>query len=558
MNTTVDIPTKSDGSTYNILEANRDQQAIIEKVLATVKNWVERSSDYVPLRMTVSAGAGRGKSYLIHQLTSAIRKMFRRNDVVLTTAFTGSAAFNIGGKTCHSSFGISPSNPNSPMTETTRQRLIKELRHLVAIFIDERSMLTSSILGAAERNVALTCHGGGKQQLDWGGVPIVIVWGDDYQLPPVNISGKGKGAFYCLDHPNRPTVRRRCVELDGMLQFQTFSKTVYILSKHQRADDDEFISLQDRIRIGSPNKKDIETILSLNIHRLTMDERAHVETDKGTIHIFATRKQCAEYNLNNIYKQQSEANPVAMIKNKLSKSSKRSDSDLNCIPKTTILCRRAKVCIRGKNFNPQLGLFNGSIGTVIEIVYKPGQSPNKGQFPHYVIVDFPSYTGPSYDSRHPKWIPIPTITTYKPSQIYCPLQLSYARTIHTFQGYQAGPMQNIKRIVCDAGTAKHEALFPGLFYTALSRATTIGSAVDRSKSAIFFMNITGDRLERLTSNSQNQKYNLIQKRDNWTNYLNKGVFTNEATDNDSMIEKITRLAALSYDDDNLDSATSNY
>ena len=155
MNTTVDIPTKSDGSTYNILEANRDQQAIIEKGLATVKNWVERSSDYVPLRMTVSAGAGRGKSYLIHQLTSAIRKMFRRNDVVLTTAFTGSAAFNIGGKTCHSSFGISPSNPNSPMTETTRQRLIKELRHLVAIFIDERSMLTSSILGAAERNVEL-------------------------------------------------------------------------------------------------------------------------------------------------------------------------------------------------------------------------------------------------------------------------------------------------------------------------------------------------------------------------------------------------------------------
>ena len=116
MNTTVDIPTKSDGSTYNILEANRDQQAIIEKVLATVKNWVERSSDYVPLRMTVSAGAGRGKSYLIHQLTSAIRKMFRRNDVVLTTAFTGSAAFNIGGKTCHSSFGISPSNPISNYT----------------------------------------------------------------------------------------------------------------------------------------------------------------------------------------------------------------------------------------------------------------------------------------------------------------------------------------------------------------------------------------------------------------------------------------------------------
>jgi len=557
LNKTLDLPKKSDGSTYNIVEANHDQQAIIEKVLTTVKNWVEKSSDYVPLRMTVSAGAGRGKSYLIHQLTSAIRKMFGRNDVVLNTAFTGSAAFNIGGKTCHSSFGISPINPNNPLTETTRQRLVKEFRHLVAIFIDERSMLTSSILGAAERNVSQTCHGGGKQQLDWGGVPVVILWGDDYQLPPVNVNGKGKGAFYCLDQPNRPTIRRRCVELDGMLQFQTFSKTVYILSKHQRADDNEFIAIQDRIRMGSPSKEDIDAILSLNIHRLKADERTQVETDKATIHIFATRKQCVEYNLSNIYKQQSEENPVAMIKNKLVKTTKTNDSDLTCIPKTTIICRGAKVCIRGKNFNPQLGLFNGSIGTVIEIVYKQGHSPNQGHFPHYVIVDFPSYTGPSYDSRHPKWVPIPTITTYKPSQIYCPLQLSYARTIHTFQGYQAGPMQNIKKIVCDAGTAKHEALFPGLFYTALSRATTIGTADDRSKSAIFFMNITSDRLERLTSNSQNQKYTMIQKREKWTNYLNKGVCANLESNNDSMIENITQLAALTYEDETLDNATTN-
>lgn len=195
----LELPLKGDGSEYILNEANDEQKQIIDKVLSTIYDWITKSKNYKPLRMTVSAGAGRGKSYLIHQLTSAIRKMFQRNDVVLTAAFTGSAAFNIGGKTCHSSFGISPVNPNNPMTESTRERLLKELRYIVAIFIDERSMLSSSILGAAERNVALTCYGGGKQQYDWGGVPVVILWGDDYQLPPVNISGKGKGAFYCLD-----------------------------------------------------------------------------------------------------------------------------------------------------------------------------------------------------------------------------------------------------------------------------------------------------------------------------------------------------------------------
>jgi len=50
--------------------------------------------------------------------------------------------------------------------------------------------------------------------------------------------------------------------------------------------------------------------------------------------------------------------------------------------------------------------------------------------------------------------------TQESVQIYCPLQLSYCRTIHTFQCFQAGPTQHIKRLVCKAGTTKLEGLFP--------------------------------------------------------------------------------------------------
>jgi hypothetical protein len=546
----LELPTKSDGSNYNLIEANREQQEIISTVLQTIINWMTGSKDYKPLRMTVSAGAGRGKSYLIHQLTSAIRKIFGRNDAVLSTALTGSAAFNIGGKTCHSSFGISTVNPNKSMTESTRQRLINQLRYIVAIFIDERSMLSSSILGAAERNVAMTCHGGGKQNLDWGGVPVIILWGDDYQLPPVNIGGKGKGAFYCLDYPSRRIINRRCVELQGMLQFQSFSETVFFLTKHQRTDDNEFIDLQDRVRFGEPSQQDIDSLLTLNMHHQGGNIRSMIENDSETVHLFATRNQCAEHNLSQFLKQQSESNPVAMIKNKIPKSTKSSENDLGSIPKTTILCRGAKVCLKGKNFNPKEGLYNGSIGTVIEIVYKPGQSPIKGDFPHYVLVDFPSYKGPSYDIRHPTWVPIPTITTYRPHQTYCPLQLSYARTIHTFQGYQAGPTQNIKKIVCHCGTTKHEALFPGLFYTALSRATTIGTAQDRSKSAVLFTGLTADRIERLRKGTNEKTYSLIKKRDKWTDYLEgkKHPMSQEP----SLMNHILLLAELRFDDDDFE------
>jgi hypothetical protein len=251
------------------------------------------------------------------------------------------------------------------------------------------------------------------------------------------------------------------------------------MNKHQRADNTEFIALQDRIRLGTPTQEDIETLLTLNMHMQTKQMKCIIEQGKGTIQLFATRQPCIDYNMTSLINQQSETNPVAMIKNKLPKQAKGSENDLSSIPRTILLCRGAKVCIRGKNFNPKQGLFNGSIGTVVEIVYKPGQSPNKGDFPHYVLVDFPCYTGVSKDSRYPTWIPVPTITTYRPNQTYCPLQLSYGRTIHTFQGFQAGPTQNITRIVCHPGTTRHEGLFPGLFYTALSRATTIGSAQAR-------------------------------------------------------------------------------
>ena len=30
---------------------------------------------------------------------------------------------------------------------------------------------------------------------DFGGIPVVLIVGDDYQLPPVVIGKKGKGAF---------------------------------------------------------------------------------------------------------------------------------------------------------------------------------------------------------------------------------------------------------------------------------------------------------------------------------------------------------------------------
>jgi ATP-dependent exoDNAse (exonuclease V) alpha subunit len=72
-----------------------------------------------------------------------------------------------------------------------------------------------------------------------------------------------------------------------------------------------------------------------------------------------------------------------------------------------------------------------------------------------------------------------------------PLTLAYARTIHKFQGLSAGPVDEGKIpnpydcIVCDPDKNEVEGRAVGLFYTAISRATTLGSQ-DGIGSAIYF------------------------------------------------------------------------
>ena len=74
-------------------------------------------------------------------------------------------------------------------------------------------------------------------------------------------------------------------------------------------------------------------------------------------------------------------------------------------------------------------------------------------------------------------------------------------------------MCDITNIMCDRGTAKLESIFPGLIYTSISRATTIGLATDRSTSAIFFINLSKDRIEFLRGKKPDQPYKLIERRD---------------------------------------------
>ena len=56
---------------------------------------------------------------------------------------------------------------------------------MVVLIIDERSMVSSTLLSTTESNIRQTTYLGQNDGIDWAGIPVVIVLGDDFQLPPV-------------------------------------------------------------------------------------------------------------------------------------------------------------------------------------------------------------------------------------------------------------------------------------------------------------------------------------------------------------------------------------
>ena len=158
---------------------------------------------------------------------------------------------------------------------------------------------------------------------------------------------------------------------------------------------------------------------------------------------------------------------------------------------------------------------------------------NHGDLPRYVLVELITYKGPPLLRELPKYIPIPVSTFpcryHCCTQEYVPLQVCYAKTVHTFQGHNAGEVQEgqvpnpIKRIICDPGPRSFEGNNPGLLYTICTRATTLGDFDDPMTSALYFdgSNMCDDRVLDLRLGADKEVYKKVQLRDLLDDYMKK-------------------------------------
>lgn len=143
-------------------------------------------------------------------------------------------------------------------------------------------------------------------------------------------------------------------------------------------------------------------------------------------------------------------------------------------------------------------------------------------------------------------LPIPMVTLRCEknccSVTFCPLELSFGMTLHTFQGQSAGPVDAgqptnaVDRIIVEPGTRTFEGNNPGILYMAASRATTMGTAFEdndakstSTDSAIYFTgpNMNRGRIVdikyRQSTAGSKQLYKKVALREKWVARLEKNM-----------------------------------
>ncbi|KAI8484274.1 hypothetical protein Bbelb_380590 [Branchiostoma belcheri] len=358
---------------------NENQRNIVNYHRQWCKATVIALKEHKPLptyRLFLSGPGGVGKSHVIkivHFETVRLLRLahcFEPEDViVMLTAFTGVAAFNINGLTLHSAFLLETINKRgdyralgSDRLNTLRSRLSK-LRLLV---IDEVSMVGSSMLVHIHRRLQDIM--GGHSDATFGNVSILAV-GDLYQLQPV-----------LQNHVFEPP-RDQYAQLHGSL----WHDMVELTESMRQHDDKAFADLLNRVRTASCTPDDIAILQS----------RSTSNTDPGyphsAYHVFTNNKAVDDHNTTKL--QQLTTETIHIQCHDYTKDRQTGQLQLNASSKpseTGSLRYEISVAVGARvmvtvNIDVADGLVNGACGTVVDIMTNRGSGG-----PHAILVAFDS------------------------------------------------------------------------------------------------------------------------------------------------------------------------
>ncbi len=195
---------------------------------------------------------------------------------------------------------------------------------------------------------------------------------------------------------------------------------MFFLNKNYRVKSKHFQHLLTRLRTGESTPDDAKknTSLHLAYYKHNTAFMTNLKQDQKTMWIHAKNTDKGKTNMDmSIHTSKNNNVPVARLDccfgtNQQSGQQEqiacKNHFDARSYDSHTDICVGARVAISNVNILPEVGLYNGAIGTVIEIIYhgKPERPNDKehNHLPDYVVVDFPSLklpTGiPPWDEIH--------------------------------------------------------------------------------------------------------------------------------------------------------------
>lgn len=428
-----------------------------KKAFQILQNSVQPEAD--PVRLLVSGTAGSGKSFLIMCLRKFCLQQYGEDSArfVRVCAPTGTAAFNIMGETLHRTLSLPvPLTNELPELQTEQLRALQtRLDGLRLLIVDEMSMVGRKVLRAADLRLRQAFPHRAPEP--FGGVSVCLL-GDFGQLPPVM-----DRTMYDVQAGGGQ------ISEDGRTSFRSFHNAV-VLTQVERVrggnpEQERFRHLLSNVRNGTITPDDYK-LLTTRLAAYQTAEQLQRFADSPRL----VASHAAEAEINQCQLRQL-GRPCCTLKavHQPARARTKKPQDANGLEPAIRLAEGAKVMLRS-NLWVAAGLTNGSLGTVVGLLYPP-DSPGPNTLPAAVCVKFPGYQGPAWNPQQPQVVPVPAITarwmegTRLFTRTQIPVNLAFAVTIHKSQGWTR------PTISVDIGT-KEFAL--GLTFVALSRATSLG------------------------------------------------------------------------------------
>ena len=448
-------------------------------------------------RIFVHGAGGTGKSHiikLIHHDTVKLLKLsghFEPDDViVLLTAFTGTAAFNINGMTLHSAFLFNV-NCNKGTYQTLNSEKLNTLRtrlgKLKLLIIDEISMVGGNMFYHIHRRLEEIMNHPGDTR--FGNVSILAV-GDLYQLQPV-------GQNFVFGLPSDKFAR-----LHGSLWQENF-KMIELTESMRHQSDTKFAELLNHVRTASCTEEDL-----LLLKSRTVDPK-DPNYPRQALHVYKSNAEVDQHNLFRL----SELTDIHRIKaldyrrdkqtGQLNLTAPTKASKCGGLREVINIAVNARVMLLA-NIDVADGLVNGACGRVVCIKMVNNRVET-------ILVNFDdsrvgqkATTKSQYRLEYPEAVPIVrhevTFAAYKAkshvqmTRRQFPLNLCWACTIHKVQG------KTLDVIVVSMNRQKGPFM-PGQAYVALSRVKTLQGLfiLDFDSTAIKANHLVEGELQRLSN-----------------------------------------------------------